>query len=299
MRVVSLCPSNTDIVCALGLGHLLVGVDRSSLKDPELAQALPGQGRGVADVGTDLQIDIAAITALKPDLVLASLSVPGMERNIEQLQAARLPYLVVDGHTLAGVQRGIRQVAEALGATAAGEALVASFAEALEDVRARSREARRRLEQAGREQDLPRRAAWEWWPKPIIVAGRSSWIQDFFEILGVENAFADIEQESRPVENEEVLRRAPDTLCASWCGSAERRMSLARIGRRAGWQALPAWQTRRIFLVPERLVGRPGPGLARGLRELYELFYGDRAAAMERLAAAARLAPDATVWPQV
>lgn len=297
MRVVSLCPSNTEMVCALGFGNQLVGVDRWSLEDPELCRHLPGQGRGVADVGSDLHIDLEVIRALKPDLVLASLSVPGMERNVAQLEAAGLPHLVVDGHSLAGVQRGILQVAEALGADAAGRALADRFAATVDEVRARAHDARRRLADAGREAELPRRAVWEWWPKPVIVAGRCSWIQDFFEILGVENAFADLDSESRPVEDEEVLLRAPDTLCASWCGSAEKRMSLARIARRPGWRDLPAWQARRIFFLPERLTGRPGPSLMSGLKELYEMFYGDRKAAMARAAAAAKLDPDALVWP--
>ncbi|HEY8416660.1 MAG TPA: helical backbone metal receptor [Limnochordales bacterium] len=297
MRVISLCPSNTEMVCALGLENLLVGVDRWSLQDPALCQRLPGQGRGVADVGTDLHIDLDAIRALKPDLVLASLSVPGMERNVARLEDAGLPHLVVDGHSLAGVQRGILQVAEALGALAAGRALVAQFAGSVAEVRARAQDARRRLAEAGREMEIPRRAAWEWWPKPVIVAGRRSWIHEFFEILGVENVFADLDQESQPVQDDEVLRRAPDTLCASWCGSAEKRMSLARIARRPGWRDLPAWQARRVFFLPERLVGRPGPSLVSGLKELYEMFYGDREAAMARAVAAANLDPDAAVWP--
>src|SRR5690606_23307184 len=245
----------------------------------------------------DLQIDLEAIAALKPDVVLASLSVPGMERNIAALQAAEVTHVVVDGHTLAGVRRGMLQVAEALGAPAAGQALAAAFDAALAETASQAQEARRRLKDAGRDRDIPRRAAWEWWPKPVIVAGRRSWIHEFFALLGVENVFADIDEESRPVKDAEVLRRAPDTLCASWCGSAEKRMSLARIARRPGWRDLPAWRARRIFFLPERLVGRPGPGLAQGLKELYEMFDGDREAAIARAAAAARLDPDAAVWP--
>lgn len=297
MRVVSLCPSNTDTVCALGLGHLLVGVDRWSLQDPELARRLPGGGRDVTDVGTDLHVDLDAIVSLKPDLVLASLSVPGMERNVARLEAADLPYIVVDGHSLAGVRRGILQVAEGLGAPLAGRELVASFDAQVAAVRRQSQEKRRRLETGELPRSVPRRAVWEWWPKPIIVAGRQSWIHEFLEILGLENAFADIDQESRPVQHAEVLRRQPDVLFASWCGSAEKRMSLARIARRPGFRSLPAWQTHRVFFVPERLAGRPGPGLAAGLKELYEMLYGEREAAVARAAAAARLEPDATQWP--
>lgn len=69
MRIVSLCPSNTEIDCALDLGAALVGLDRSS-DWPSEVRALP---RG----GPDTSVDVDAIAALEPDLVLSSLSVPG------------------------------------------------------------------------------------------------------------------------------------------------------------------------------------------------------------------------------
>ena len=74
MRLVSLCPSNTEILFALGLGPKVVGVDDWS-DWPEEAKDLPR-------VGGDLNADLDRVAGLRPDLVLASLSVPGMERNI-------------------------------------------------------------------------------------------------------------------------------------------------------------------------------------------------------------------------
>ncbi|HYG59594.1 MAG TPA: ABC transporter substrate-binding protein, partial [Symbiobacteriaceae bacterium] len=72
-RLVSLCPSNTEIVHALGLTDWLVGVDDWS-DFPSAVTELPR-------VGPDLSVDIDRVAALQPDLVLASLSVPGMEKN--------------------------------------------------------------------------------------------------------------------------------------------------------------------------------------------------------------------------
>lgn len=308
MRVVSLCPSNTDIVCALGLEHLLVGVDRWSLGDAEAAARVTAGAGPVADVGTDLRANIDAIVALRPDVVLASLSVPGMERNVAALDEHNLPYVVVDGHTIAGVRRGILQVAEALHALEAGRALVGRFDAEIDAVRAEAAAARSGAGSWGRHEPahaetgtgdveaLPTRAVWEWWPNPVIVAGGRSWIQEFFEILGVENVFADVDKESTPVETHRVPPRAPDTVCVCWCGTLEPRMTVQKIIQRPGWADLPAVRARRVFLLPEKLFGRPGPHLATGLRELYELFYGRRDAAARRLAARARLAHDALVY---
>lgn len=296
MRIASLCPSNTDTVFALGLQHTLVGVDRWSLGDPALAERLAELPHDVADVGTDLRIEIDALSALAPDLVLASLSVPGMEANIAALDEHKLPYIIVDGHDIDGVRRGIQQIADALGVSAKGQALVAAFDADIDAIRSKAAAARERLKQQGDEHVLPRRVAWEWWPNPVIVAGRNNWIHDFFDILSVENVFAHLDKESSPVETAEVLKRMPDTVCACWCGTLEPRMTVAKIAGRPGWSELPAVQARRVFLLPEKLFGRPGPTLAAGLHELYELFYGDREAATERAAVTARLAPDAWTW---
>jgi len=84
MRIVSLTCSNTEIVCALGLSHYLVGVDNHSDYPAEVVAHLPR-------VGPDLDIDAQRVAALKPDLVLASLTVPGHERILDRLRAAKLP----------------------------------------------------------------------------------------------------------------------------------------------------------------------------------------------------------------
>lgn len=273
---------------------MLVGVDRWSLGDATIAEQLAAHNNDVADVGTDMRIETDTIVSLQPDLVLASLSVPGMEKNIAALDEQRLPYIIVDGHDIAGIRRGVLQVADALGLSEKGRTLVDAFDEDVADIRSRAHSYRAARIAEGKGHELPQRVVWEWWPNPVIVAGRNSWIHDFFDILGVENVFADLDKESSPVETEDALQRMPDTVCACWCGTLEPRMTVAKIAGRPGWDALPAVHCQRIFLLPEKLFGRPGPHLAAGLRELYELFYGDRQEAIERTAAAASLAPDAT-----
>ncbi|MDX1612036.1 MAG: ABC transporter substrate-binding protein, partial [Candidatus Thermoplasmatota archaeon] len=86
-RIVSLAPSNTELVAFLGLADHLVGVDDWSDWPPSVLH-LP-------QVGPDLQIDMDAVVELDPDLVLASLSVPGMEPVVEALAATGLDHLVL------------------------------------------------------------------------------------------------------------------------------------------------------------------------------------------------------------
>ncbi|MDI3269728.1 MAG: ABC transporter substrate-binding protein, partial [Bacillota bacterium] len=262
-------PSNTDILLALGRGEDLVGVDRWSLEDRYLGPEL----RHCANLGGDLTIDVEKVAALQPDLVLASLSVPGMEKGVARLEDQGLPYLVVESHTLEGVRRGIRQVAQALSLEAKGEEVVAQLDGDLARAREMAMARRRELMEEGR--SLPQKAAWEWWPRPIIVAGRPSWIHEMLELLGLEPVFSDLDKESSPVEEEEVVRRRPDTYFVCWCGSGERRMKVKAIAQRPGWEGLPLVRERRVFLLPERYYGRPGPLLGKGMRYLAEFLYGE------------------------
>src|SRR5690554_184630 len=109
MRIVTHTCSNTEIVCALGRAHSLVGVDDHSDYPPEVVEPLPR-------IGPDLDVDINKIKALNPDLVITSLTVPGHERCLERLDAAGLPLLVTQPHSLADVAADIRRIGEAIGA---------------------------------------------------------------------------------------------------------------------------------------------------------------------------------------
>ncbi|MFU8877439.1 MAG: ABC transporter substrate-binding protein, partial [Wenzhouxiangellaceae bacterium] len=87
MRIITHTCSNTEIVCALGRADWLVGVDDHSDHPPEVVAGLPR-------IGPDLDIDIDRILALKPDLVITSLTVPGHEHCVARIRAAGLPHLV-------------------------------------------------------------------------------------------------------------------------------------------------------------------------------------------------------------
>ena len=107
MRVVSHTCSNTEIVCALGCAELLVGVDDHSDYPVEVVSKLPR-------IGPDLSVDVERVKRLEPDLVLTSLTVPGHEKVIEALTAARLPLLVVEPKSLEDVFTDIERIACAL-----------------------------------------------------------------------------------------------------------------------------------------------------------------------------------------
>jgi len=247
MRVVSLACSNTEIVCALGRGDLLVGVDDHSDHPRDVIAELPR-------VGPDLQIDIAAVAALKPDLVLASLTVPGHEQVVAGLEASALPFLVLEPTSLEAVYSDIRTVAAATGAQAAGEELVDSM--------------RRRIPAAAPEASQGPRILVQWWPRPVIAPGRSSWVDDLLLRAGAENPLGGEEIKSRPLADEEVRDIDPQAIVLSWCGVAAEDYRPEVVYSNPLWSDLEAVRERRVFCIPEALLGRPAPRLCEGFEAL-------------------------------
>lgn len=262
MRLVSLTPSNTEIVHALGLDDWLVGVDDHSDYPPEVVEPLP-------KVGPDLQVDMDKVAALRPDLVLASLSVPGMEANIEALEARGLPYIVLNPLSIDDIFNDIALVGEHTGQQARAAALTQSLRGRLDQIAAFA---------AASSRERPLRVFWEWWPKPLITPGRDSWINDVCALVGAENVFADLEATSAPVEEAAVFDRDPDVVALCWCGTLQRVMDPAKVYEREGWERLRAVKEGRVYALPEELFGRPGPRLIDGVAMLAGLLHHGNAA---------------------
>lgn len=246
MRVVSLTCSNTEIVAELGLSDWLVGVDDHS-DWPEAALA------GLPRLGPDLSIDVNRVEALQPDLVLASLTVPGHEGVVAALKARGLPVLAPEPTQLAHVARDLREVGAALGRAAEGERAAQRF-EASLDARTVS---------PGEVSVLV-----EWWPRPVYVPGRDSWVTEMIERAGGRNPFAGIAVKSLAVDDTAIQQAAPDAIVMSWCGVPERKYRADIVRRRPGWRDVPAVRHDLIRPIAEAWMGRPGPRLLLGLDAL-------------------------------
>lgn len=250
MRVFSHTCSNTEIACALGCADLLVGVDADSDFPPEVVAGLPKPGR-------DLDLDIAQVLRLAPDLVLGSLTVPGHERIVDGLRAVGLEVLVCDPESLEDVFADVRRIAAALGVAGRGEELARAMDAAMP-----------RVEAPG---ERPRLLV-EWWPKPVIAPARQSWVTDIIERAGGSNPWAGIDAKSLPLETHDIVAAAPDAIVMSWCGVKVENYRAGIVRRREGWEAVPAIAADRIHAVSEEFLGRPGPRLVEGYRRLREII---------------------------
>lgn len=240
MRLVSLTCSNTEILAALGMGGALVGVDDHSDHPADLVADLPR-------LGPDLDIDVERLAALGPDLVFASRTVPGHERVVEAIAGRGLRYVAPDPQSLADVYRDIRDFAALLGVEARGEALVAEM-----EARMPPRE------------PVGASVLVEWWPKPVIVPGRRSWVTDLIERAGGRNPLGDRPVRSTPITDGEAVDAAPDVIVISWCGVPLHRYRPDVVTRRPAWQEVPAVRRGAVVPVTEAFLGRPGPRLVEG-----------------------------------
>ncbi len=244
--------SNTEIVCALGCGHLLVGVDADSDYPGETVAPLPKLGR-------DLNLDIAAVAALKPDLVLSSGTLPGHEAIVAALAARGLRTLVCAPERLADVYEDIRRIAEALNVPERGTQLVNEMKAGMPPV--------------NRSGERPKVLV-EWWPKPVIVPTRDSWVSDLIALAGGVNPLEQRPGKSTPVSDEEVIAAAPDLVVMSWCGVPVHNYRAEIVAKRAGWKSVPAVSQGRIVAITEAYLGRPGPRLVEGYKALRAVLDG-------------------------
>lgn len=259
MRVVSLTCSNTEIVCALGMARALVGVDDHSDHPPDVVAALPR-------VGPDLGVDPDRVAALRPDLVLASLTVPGHEKVVERIDAAGLPWVAPAPERLDDVYADVRQIAGLLGVPERGEALVARMQAALRPTPVEG----------------PRPAVLvEWWPKPVIAPGARSWVTDLIQRAGGRNPH-EASVQSAPLTDAQVLAMRPDAVVVCWCGVPFHRYRRDVVERREAWRDLPALRRGQVHLVPEAFLGRPGPRLVQGFEALKAVVQAARSASGDR-----------------
>jgi len=256
-RIVSLTCSNTEILFALGLGKRVVGVDDWS--------DFPREVKTLPKVGPDLKIDMARVAALGPDLILASLSVPGMERNLPGLERLGVPFVVLEPKSLDDVFEDIETISAATGVSESGRRLIADLQARIEAVRARACEA------IGRPT-----LYWEWWPKPLISPGRQSWMVQMSDLAGADLLFKDVEATSFVVQESQVCERDPDFVMLCWCGTLQEKMNVSKVRERPGWERLRAVKRDRIHCFPEDLFGRPGPRLVEGLERLARVVHPEQ-----------------------
>jgi iron complex transport system substrate-binding protein len=245
--LVTLAPSNAELVDALGAFDRVLACEDST-DHPPRAAALPR-------LGPDLGPDLDRVAALRPDLVVSSLSVPGMERIVTGLRARGIAQVVLAPRSLADVLDDLRRVGERLGVPERAEAVV------------RTMEAQAEALRQGRPA-VPVRIYLEWWPRPMFSPGRDTYADELVALAGGVNVFGDRAGASVRIEPEELVRADPELCFVSWCGVDEAKLDPRNLVERPGLESLPAARAGRVYALDERFSGRPGPRMLEAARRM-------------------------------
>lgn len=255
MKLVSICPSNTELAAYLGLTPQLVGVDDFS-DWPNSINHLPR-------LGPDLSIRMDELERLKPDLVLASLSVPGMEKNVEELKRRKIPHVVYNPNSLEDIKENLLDLGQRTNRDSQAIKLIETYDEFLHTYQQKASLV------------LPSNLYWEWWPKPVFTPGKKNWLTEISQLAGGRNVFDQVDLASVQTDWEDVYQKDPDHICLAWVGVRTEKIKPDLLWKRPNWSKLKALKENRVHILEEELFCRPSPRLLLGIKRLAALLHPD------------------------
>ncbi len=286
-RIISLIPSSTEIVAALGFEQQLVG--RSHECDyPTSVKTLPicTEPKFNPD-GTSLEIDERVkeilekslsvyrvhseqLEQLQPNVVITqsqcevcAVSLEDVEQAVCELVSSQPEIVALEPNALADVWADIRKVAQSLDAETQGEALIKDLQQRMNTIAGKAR----------LQAEQPTVACIEW-IDPLMATG--NWMPELVEMAGGANLFGLAGKHSPWMKWEELVAADPDVILILPCGYDIKlaRENMPALTNKPEWQSLQAVQNQRVFVTDgNQYFNRPGPRLAESLEILAEMFH--------------------------
>lgn len=244
-RIVSLAPHVTELLFAAGVGAQVVGVVEYS-DYPEAAKKLPR-------VGGYSNIDLEAVAALKPDLVIAWKS-GNRDAHLGRLAALGIPVFMNEPRSLGHVARSLETFGLLAGHADSGQAAAKTFRARLDALAERYRTR------------PPVRMFYQIWDRPLMTINGEHLISDVIRLCGGENVFAAQRQLAPTLGVEGVLAADPEVIVAS--GMGDSRPEWLDVWKR--WPSLTATARDNLFFVPPELIQRHTPRILDGAERLCE-----------------------------
>ena len=257
-RIVSLVPSVTEILFAIGAGSTVVGVSSFDRQPPEVASITP--------VGGLLNPDVERILRLRPDLVVVYATQTDLRAQLARAGIAEFAYTNTD---LRGVTGTMRQIGSRLGVEPQAHRAASEIERRLEAIRSRvaDRSRPRVLLVFGRE---PRAL------RNINAAGGVGFHQDVLEVAGGVNVLAGVRRPTVQLTSESILRLAPEAIIDLHYG--DKLPSLDVNAERRAWTqlpAVPAVRTGRVYVLLGDELVVPGPRIADATEKIARALHPD------------------------
>jgi iron complex transport system substrate-binding protein len=252
-RVVSLAPSTTELLYAVGAGGLLVGV--SSYDD------YPPAVKRVPKIGTFSGPDLERVVAARPDLVVAAHGNP--LELIDRLRRQGLPVYVSNPTTVDGVLRNMTDLGRLTGKSAAARQVVRGLQDRLKRV----------AQTVGRRSPVTTLVVI--WDEPLTVAGGRSFIQDILRRAGGANAARGLSEAYPKLDPERLVTLNPTVVLFPVGGD---RAKVDRLKSRAGFRQTTAARAGPIYTLNPDWLMRPGPRVVQGVEAIANLLHPSRGA---------------------
>ncbi|HWG11208.1 MAG TPA: ABC transporter substrate-binding protein [Rhodanobacteraceae bacterium] len=252
-RIVCLTEEPTEVLYAIGEQDRIVGISGFTVRPPRARKEKP-------KVSAFTSAKIGEILKLEPDFVIGFSDI---QADIARELIARGVEVWISNHrSVAGILDYIRRLGALVGASEKAEACARRAEAHLDDVRARAAR-------------LPRRPRvyFEEWDEPMISGIR--WVAELVRIAGGEDVFPELEEKPLArdrilADSNEVVRRAPDLILASWCG---KKFRPEKVAARPGWGAIPAVRDGELHEIKSPIILQPGPAaLFDGLDALHAII---------------------------
>jgi len=244
-RIVSLAPSLTETVYALGLQDKLVG-------DTEYCDYPPDAAKK-HKVGGAINPNMEEIAALRPDVVLVVKSLNRLE-TVRALEQLGIPVYSVDPHSVNGVIESMKRLSEVLGAGPAGAELEKKLRDRLAAIEAKLKDV------------PPKRVFFVVWTEPLQSIGKKTFIADLLTYCGA-TSVVESQQDWPKYSLEEAVRLQPEYLVFASSHSENVKNDVETLAVKPGWSAMEAIKQRKIAVVSDA-INRPGPRIVDAVEEL-------------------------------
>ena len=249
-RIVSIAPSNTEILYALGLGEKVVAVDQFS--------NFPAEAKAKATLGSYIRPNLEAIVAAQPDLILGT--AVHAKTVIPELEARNLTVVSVDAKSVDEVYDRILLVGKVTGQTAQAERVVGEMRERITSTTAKLK-------------DAPKRRVFAELSPQLHSAGPGTFVHDLVERAGGQNVAADAGQQWPQISQEALILKDPEVVLLMDDAAGE---TPATAKARPAWEKMSAVRADRVVVIDPDLTNRPGPRLADGLEAIAKAVHPER-----------------------
>ena len=253
-RIISLSPSTTETLFAIGAGDQVVGVTSYCDFPAEAAT------REIVGGFSAKTISIETIISLNPDLVIAGVS--AHQPIADTLKEAGITVLAIEPKSIDDIQSIIVDLAVITGHEQEGKAVS-------EDISNRINAVNEKLSTLKDDQIV--KVFYEVWDAPLMTAGPNSFTGQMISYAGGNNIFSDVDTDYPQISSEELISRNPQIILSSTTHGDK--LSIEAMAQREGWETIEAVINNNVVLLDGNIVSRPGPRVIDAIEMISEAIY--------------------------